>query len=119
MSARPRLPYTFGSAIIDVRHAAVTMLRTAEVPMRTTASLIDVISLAGALNAELASWMTLVARTGSFETIDVILIAGTSGSSAISAMSCACEGSIGMASAMSCHVPMLIHSGQEISHTGV
>src|SRR5215212_9290815 len=95
------------------------MLRTADVPIRTTASLIDVISTADPLYAELASWMTAVARTGSFETIPLTRMAGTSGLSAISAMSCACDGSIGIASALLCQSPALTQSSQGISVTGM
>jgi len=44
-----------GFSIIELRHDVITTLRTVVVPMRTTASRMEVISVAGALNAEFAS----------------------------------------------------------------
>src|SRR5690554_609362 len=103
-----------GSAESELRHAAVTTLRTGPVPMRTTALLIEVISVAGALKAELASWITRVASTGSFDTTVVIRVAETSGSSARSTTSCAIAGSIGIAvSADSSHRPDRTQSTQD------
>src|SRR5688500_14292664 len=78
-------------------HAEVITVRTRSVPSRTTASLMEAISLDEALNAEFASWMTLVASTGSFET--ALTIAGTSASGSIArrTISCADAGSMGIA----------------------
>src|SRR5688572_20079184 len=91
-----------GSAASELRQAAVTTFRTGPVPIRTTASPIDVISVAGALNAELASWMTRVASTGSFDTTAVMRVAETSGSSARSTTAVADAGSIGTTVSADC-----------------
>src|SRR5688572_33068467 len=105
-----------GSAASELRQAAVTTFRTGPVPIRTTASPIDVISVAGALNAELASWMTRVASTGSFDTTLVIRVAETSGSSARSTTWVAIAGSIGIAvSEYTSHSPQRIHSTQLVT----